>query len=322
MPAITAATRDDIRARLHDTPVAIGQLDPNGRCNAGCWYCPVKYQGNPAEFAVQMPIADLDRILGKLRAAQSIAPDFRFVYTSHYNEVLLYKDFPALLASLRRHGLATMILSNGTPLTPEKTDLILAHQDVVWGIALNIPALRPDEWTRKSGMPQRMHRLLLRNLDYLHQQGYRASIQINCATHQGWLLEHGQGDSRAQAEAILADFRARYPNFQINLQEWLSDRAGLLARHGALTHRQAAHRPIIGCAHSAEQGGRLFGWVHINARGELFLCCDDFAMDYRFGSLLERDFDQLWRSEQHIDAILAAREKLCRHCQFRIEAAA
>lgn len=322
MPAITAAIRDEIRTRLNATPIAIGQIDVNGKCNARCWYCPVKYQGNPAEFAVQMPISSLDHILGKLRTAKSIAPDFRFVYTSHYNEVLLYKAFPALLASLRRHGLATMILSNGTPLTPEKTDLILANRDVIWGIALNVPALRSDDWARKSGMPIGMHRLLLRNLDYLHQQNYRATIQINCATHQDWLLEHGQGDSRSQAETIVADFKARYPNFQINLQEWLSDRAGTLASHGALTQHQQASRPIIGCSHSADQGGRVFGWAHINARGELFLCCDDFAMNYRFGNLLEHDFDKLWHSEQHIDAILAAREKLCRRCQFRIEAPA
>jgi len=97
MNPLTATTCDEIRSRLATTPVVIGQIDVNGKCNARCWYCPVRYEGHPVDSAVQMPIADLDRIQGTLRAAGCIAADFRFLYSCHYNEVLLYRLFPALL---------------------------------------------------------------------------------------------------------------------------------------------------------------------------------------------------------------------------------
>ena len=32
------------------------QLDPNGLCNAGCWFCPVSTLGNPPHQIEQMPI--------------------------------------------------------------------------------------------------------------------------------------------------------------------------------------------------------------------------------------------------------------------------
>lgn len=317
--APTAHSRDEILTRLRDTPLRMGQIDVNGKCNAKCWYCPVKYQGNPAEFAVQMPLDRLDQILGNLRASPLIPDDLRFLYTSHYNEVLIYKHFAGLIEAFRRHGFATMILSNGTPLTPEKTDLIVANKDVVTGIALNIPALDQDDWSRKAGLPASMHRLLLRNLDYLHDQ-YPALIQINCATSEQGLLNQGIGNSKAEVERIADDFRERYPNFQVILQEWLTDRAGRLGELDVLTRKREARNRVIGCAHSFNQGSRVYGWFHINARGELFLCCDDYEMEYRFGSLLEKPFEEIWLSDVHVDAIERAQNGICLNCQFRIEA--
>lgn len=314
----TAVDRSEILARLADVPLRIGQIDVNGKCNAKCWYCPVKYEGNPGEFAVQMSPAELDAILGNLRASPLIPADFRFLYSCHYNEVLLYKHFAEMLAIFRKHRFATSILSNGTPLTPEKTDLILANKDVVWGITLNVPALDEADWAKKAGLPASRHRLLLRNLDYLHER-YPATLQINCATsHQG-MLDNAMANTPEEAEAIADAFRARYPNFRISLQQWLSDRAGKLADNAVLTHNQQARRQIIGCSHSSNEGGRVFGWVHINARSELFLCCDDFDMEYRFGNLKEQPFADAWLSEAHVDAILRSRAGICQHCQFRME---
>lgn len=316
----TAYNRDEIRARLRDTPLRIGQIDVNGKCNAKCWYCPVKYQGNPAEFAVQMPLDQLERILGNLRASPLIVPDLRFLYSCHYNEVLIYRHFAEMLGLLRRHRFATMILSNGTPLTPEKTDLIVANKDVVWGVTLNIPALDKDDWARKAGLPASMHKLLLRNLDYLHDK-YPALIQINSATSEQGLLNQGIGNSKAEGEKIANDFRERYPKFQVRLQEWLSDRAGKLEALDVLTRKKAVRNRVVGCSHSVNQGSRVYGWFHINAKGELFLCCDDYEMEYRFGNLLDKPFKDIWLSDEHVEAIERAQNGLCLNCQFRVEAA-
>jgi radical SAM protein with 4Fe4S-binding SPASM domain len=318
---ITAVDRDEIRTRLLATTLRMGQIDVNGKCNAKCWYCPVKYQGNPKEFAVQMPLDKLDHILGNLRASPLIPSEFRFLYSCHYNEVLLYQHFEEMLPLFRRHGFATMILSNGTPLTPQKTDLIVANKDVILGVALNIPALDRDDWSRKVGLPISMHKLLLRNLDYLHEK-YPATIQINCDISPLGQMDKGMVTSKKDADAIAAAFKARYPKFRISLLERLSDRAGRLEEHAVLTRHNKAQGRVIGCAHSgAKDGGRVFGWVHINAKGDLFLCCDDYEMKYCFGNLLTESFEDAWMSDKHIEIISSAFSAICRNCQFRIEEA-
>ncbi len=95
---IIARNRDEIHKALKESPLRLGQIDVNGTCNAKCWYCPVKYEGNPADFKVQMSLEQLDHILGNLRSSPLIPPSFKFLYSSHYNETLIV---PALVLNLR-----------------------------------------------------------------------------------------------------------------------------------------------------------------------------------------------------------------------------
>jgi hypothetical protein len=165
-----------------------------------------------------------------------------------------------------------MILSNGTPLTPKKTDLIVANKDVIWGVTLNIPALEQDDWSRKVGLPVSMHKILLRNLDYLHEK-YPATIQVNIDINKVGLMENSFINTKEEANSIVAKFKARYPNFSIKLLERLSDRAGRLEKLAVLTRHDEARERVVGCLHSGiSNGGRVFCWIHINARGDLFLC--------------------------------------------------
>ena len=42
------------------------QLDPNGLCNAGCWFCPVSTLGNPKNQINQMDINLFDKIISEI----------------------------------------------------------------------------------------------------------------------------------------------------------------------------------------------------------------------------------------------------------------
>jgi radical SAM protein with 4Fe4S-binding SPASM domain len=313
-PAI-ARNRDEILKRLRETPLRTGQLDVNGRCNAKCWYCPVKYEGNPEAFDVQMALEELDHILGNLRASPLIPKEFWFLYTCHYNEVLLYPQLEELLGIFRKHRLCTSVLSNGTPLSPKKTDLILANSDVVRGICLNIPALEPEDWSRKAGFPVALHKGLMRNLDYLHEKG-KAHIQVNCDTTANGQLDKSMGATPEQAQSIQAAFKARFPNFTVGLNQRLSDRAGRLESLGVLARHKPIETRVIGCSHS---GSRIFEWLHITPKGDLFLCCDDYEMEYRFGNLLQDSFEKIWLSDAHVDAIARAFSDICTGCWARVD---
>ena len=388
-----ASSREEIRERLLNTPLKIGQIDVNGKCNAKCWFCPVAYEGNPEKFAVQMPIEDLDHILGNLRTSKVLPPEFEFLYTSNYNEVLMYRHFDEMIPVFRKHGFRTLILSNGTPLTPRKTDVIKAKEDVIAGICLNIPAFEQDDWTKKVGLAASVHKQLMKNLDYLHER-YAATIQINADPDQQFIMKNGFHETREDVDRIASQFRERYPNFNVYILDSLSDRAGILEKYDVLTRKSPLPvfsfgtkslqestnwstwaswrlssgidpveifdvlvrngfllasirelfgerypsnrekwmsdqvlinsgeklRNIIGCAHSASDGGRIYGWIHIAPTGDLFLCCDDYEMEFCFGNLLEKSFDDIWLSDEHVHAIERAHQSLCQGCNYRIEA--
>lgn len=307
--------RSEIRNKLETTPISMGQFDLNGKCNAKCWYCPVKYEGNPQDFAVQMSIDDLNHIFKNLRSSPIFPQEMRFMYSCNYNEVLLYTHFSELVVALKRYNFTTMILSNGTPLTPDKIDIILDNPDIFWGIALNIPAFEREEWSIKSGMNRSIHKILLSNLDYLHSKG-NAIIQVNCTTSNYELLDKGILTSDEHIKIISDGFKSRYPNFEIHVNTALSDRAGKLDKLKVLSKKAKATNQVIDCSHS---GSRVYKWLHINAKGDLFICCDDFNMQYCFGNLLKSSLEDIWFSEDHIDAIIRQQAELCVSCVYRIE---
>jgi len=72
--------------------ISMAQIDPNGLCNVGCWFCPVRYAENPLAQRTNMPIETFENIINQLMAGKGtyVAENFDFIYTAHYNEVLLY----------------------------------------------------------------------------------------------------------------------------------------------------------------------------------------------------------------------------------------
>ena len=42
------------------------QLDPNGLCNAGCWFCPVSSIGNPKDQVAQMEVELFEKIISEI----------------------------------------------------------------------------------------------------------------------------------------------------------------------------------------------------------------------------------------------------------------
>lgn len=312
----------EIKDKLQNVKLKVGQIDPNGLCNAGCWFCPVKYQGNPTEFIHQMLPADLEKLVVKIKESSILDPSFQFIYTAHYNEILLYQYFEEMLEIFRKHKIVSMILSNGTTLTPAKTDLILKYRDVILSVHLNIPSFEKEDWAKKVDMNPKLFDNLVRNLDYFHKTSpYKFSVQINNASEtSGYVDIDGIKTLAKDAESIKRSFSDRYPGATVYVSEWLIDRAGELGKkiHVIKGPRENT-KEVIGCSHSADTGNRIFGWIHINATGDLFLCCNDYQMKYRFGNLLgDKSLDEIWKSDEHANTILQAYNEICKDCTFKI----
>ena len=312
-------TKEEIKKNLLSIPINMGQIDINGLCNAQCWFCPVRYEGNPKEYVNQMTPNELASIFSNLQNSSLFPKTTRFLYTCHYNEVLLHKDFDDMMNVFRDFGFKTAILSNGTPLTPAKIDFIKANPDILTGIALNIPAIEKEDWMRKTGFEASVHKVLMRNLQYLNDNFNGASLQINSLLNGDRKLDKGIYTTHEQALAIKEQFLQLFPNIGVWIQEHLSDRAGSLTEHKVLLpYSVHSKQPVVGCNHSASSagGGRVYEWVHIGPKGDLFLCCDDYKMQYNFGNLLDKPFDEIWASDEHIAQIQKAQDEICSRCNF------
>lgn len=320
------------------------QLDPYGFCNAKCWFCPVKYRGNPDSGKETMSVELLEKIIndimGERRADGLVNLNFGGFYTAHYNEILLYKHFEDLLKICKKHNLCFMVLSNGVPLTPEKVDLIVEYSGVVNGICLNIPAFEPELWSKRSGISISQFDKLIRNINYAREklphmvQNKSFSIQINGA-HEGSFVERGgwldkgpdfpaDMDLNIQTGELQTQHnlaQSMFPNMQIFSVPSLIDRAGYL--DPVMTNKNAVvkylqkgdvNKQVVGCNNGWEVGGRPVGWIHVNANGQAFLCCNDYDMEVVVGDFKTQSLRDFWGSDHHVDKILESYNTICRNC--------
>ena len=340
---------DKIKNEFNKHKISQLQLDPYGVCNAKCWYCPVKYKGNPIEGREVMSVELLEKIIKNLidereKPAGLVSKAFNGFYTAHYNEILLYPHFEELLKLCRKYKLVTMVLSNGVPLTRDRIDILKKYQDVLSGICLNTPAFDAETWSKRSGINIKQFDTLIDNITYAVEQlpnmvkNKAFSIQIN-GVHDlsfgdrgGW-LEKGEQfptdiDLNVQSgELVQQEKKARelFPNVNIFTVPYLIDRAGLLDE--VITNKHAIERnlmknnqnkKVIGCGNGREVGGRPIGWVHVNATGKAFLCCNDYDMEMQFGDFKTQELKDFWGNDSHIKKIEESYNTICRNCASAI----
>jgi MoaA/NifB/PqqE/SkfB family radical SAM enzyme len=325
------------------------QLDPYGVCNARCWFCPVKYKGNPTHGKEAMKPELLRKIIENIIEEREkpdglVSKNFGGFYTGHYNEILLYPYFEELLKICQEHRLCFMVLSNGIPLTPEKVDLIVKYEGVVNGICLNIPAFDAETWSKRSGINIKQFDKLIANVHYAMGKlpnmvmNKSFSIQINGSNNNsfsdrgGWLdkgpefptdidLDPTTGELATQVKKA----RELFVGLQIFDVPSLIDRAGLLDH--IMTNKEAIKRnlqrgdetkKVVGCGNGREVGGRPIGWIHINAAGKVFLCCNDYDMEIQFGDFKIQKLKDFWGNDEHIKKIEESYNTICRGCASAI----
>jgi len=331
---------DKIRYNLRTTKITDAQIDPFGYCNAKCWFCPVRYQGNPMHAAKHMSPDLMDKVLSELHKEKFygvVSPKFDHFYTAHYNEILLYKYLDEMLYLCKCYGFKTMILSNGINLTEEKVELLKKHKDVISGINLNIPAFEDGLWQERSGIKryliEDLHSAVRRTMEAFPEYTANGafSIGVNCpnflSQHDkgGWMellenapdidLDPHTGELAKQVELG----RKLFPGLNVYPVESLVDRAAILEQHKIISNRktmekvwQSQGKTVVGCSNG--QQGRLYGYLHINALGEAFLCCNDYDIEYTFGNLKDKTLREIWLSENHIDMLNRALKTICTAC--------
>jgi len=283
------------------------QLDLNGYCNANCWYCPVRYE--PLPKYTNMSIKNVEIILDKISKYQ----DNVFIYTSHYNEILLYPYLEDFFKLLKERKILTMILSNGINISPKKLDLLIKYSDVIGGLNLNIPTIDKESWINQVGLNKKEYNKLIINLDNIHKnfkEEFPLSIGMNGISKKwvnGWMGKMAKfpeyiNDNTLNEEFI--KFKEKYPKFSIFKSSWLIDRNNLLEkneiyslRYGNLIQNKKSNTKIIGCTNT---GNRFDEWLHINSFGNVFI--------------LEQSLEEIWNSDKRQEIIKKAKNNICQTC--------
>ena len=307
--------------------IKLVQLDPNGLCNLGCWFCPVAYEENPVIGRGTMPIETIRSIIEQLQkgVGDFVDPSFSFIYTAHYNEVLLYKNFKEMLDLFREYGLRTMVLTNGSPLTKDKMDIIKEYSDVVDVIHFNTPSADAATWAKMTGKPEKMHQRVMDNIRYAidnfpHQ---RVTMQVNGIneTSLGYMEllpnapEIDLDDNTGDTATAVKQMREAFPEINITPNTALVDRAGYLDTRGIMKNQITGKGKVVGCNN---MGSRPDTWIHINANGAVFICCNDYDFETVFGNVNEKPIKEIWESQERQDMIKHSYETLCTTCVHAI----
>jgi hypothetical protein len=326
---------DEIKATLKSTQISAAQIDPFGYCNAKCWFCPVRYESNPDSGKKQMPPELLEKILSNLVSERSglVSPAFAYFYTAHYNEVLLYKYFEELCQLAVKYNLHHMILSNGTTLTKDRVDTILKYSTNVAGICLNIPSFRRSEWSAFTGFHEDKFDMLVENINYAIAtlkplvETKRISIQINgvntdFVNYVGSLGPDAPPFDLTDTGTLFqnkAIGEKLFPTLPVYTQPSLVDRAGLMPLN-VLTNTKLINRMkenktrVTGCTNGMGDKGRPFSWLHVNATGKVFLCCNDYSMTHEIGDLSTQTLRDFWGTDAHAELIDRAFNDICTKC--------
>ena len=305
-------------------------IDPNGVCNAKCWFCPVAYLGNPKENRGTMSIETMESILKQIDEGRGdfVDPSIDIINNPiHYNETLLYPYFEEMLALHRKYNIKMFLFSNGVNLTPEKSDLIKSYKDVVTDIILNVPSIEREQWSQFTGFNSKIFDKLVTNLQYANNtlypdfKGEQLMILVNGISpdakieNGGWMevLENAPFYSDDDHKKIVEKMQSMLPNIMVLLRNNLSDRTNILSELKIISNQSAIkerqHGNVVGCGFNYPDE-ELF----VSATGNVYLCCADFNYETVYENINSKPIRDIWFGQDRQDAIKKAYNGVCRGC--------
>lgn len=312
------------------------QIDPFGYCNAKCWFCPVAYKPMPAHTSKHMNPDLFEKIIQNMIYEKEkfdgiVSSSFNHFYTAHYNEVLLYKYLEEMLQTAQKYNLKTSILSNGTNFTEKKIEILKKYKNTIAGVYLNIPAFEEDLWKERSGIKNKSFEDLRKNVlnlmkafpEMVKEKKICVGVNIpnqesveslTLGTNAPIIDTSRYGESFKQIEIA----EKMFDGLTIYSSPNLTDRSGFLSKEKVIDNNKLiqinkySKKEITDC--NLGENGRLYGWLHVNALGETFICCNDYDYDYVFGSLVDKGLSEIWFSEEHIKTIARSLKTMCKKC--------
>jgi len=310
-------------------------IDPNGLCNAKCWFCPVAYVGNPKNNIGTMSIETMEDIFKQLDKGRGDWVNENIYNTPiHFNEVLLYPYFEEMLKLHEKYNIKLGIYTNGVNLTKEKTNLIKKYKHVVNQVILNIPSLNQEQWAKFTGFNIKIFPKLIENLKYAEQEFFNIYssndfyIMANGINEKSLFQNGGTIDILEMAPHydmdldtgtlanIVKEMQEMFPKINIWGRNNLGDRTGVLEELKIISYQNAINTKssgkVIGC--SAKFDDRLY----ISATGNVYICCVDFNYETVYANIKDKTIKEIWTGNERKLALKKAYGTLCSECIYGI----
>jgi hypothetical protein len=235
-------------------------LEAHTVCNQACYFCPVSVAPREAHF---MATEQYESIVRQLK---EFASTIEAVFMISYNEPTVDKRFVDQVRVIREAGLPPAVLTNGTGLTRDRVDAIVALGGLRF-LSVNLSTLDRERYRHDRGGDHLAR--VLSNLEYAKDLPLAQQMDM---------VVLGTGNEHHQRDFV--EIRERFAGSRFDVKSFVvNDRAGYLqiglkARHGS--------RKLCGCDHV---GSRPLQHLHINPHGLCILCCQDYDESVVVGDL-------------------------------------
>ncbi len=236
------------------------------QCNGRCSFCPVGLDPLPKSTMSQ---SAFDKILSRLPSE-----NIDWVSLNHYNEPLLDPGIIDKVRSLKKFGFKLRLFTNGVLLKQEKIEELskIGNTQLV---VVNLPTLQPSQYRRLMGMSYKP--AIKNHLLHLIKKRIPTEICINNSLSEAH-------NTREELEDFFRSNHTPPPRIIINNTH---DRAGLIKEEFLIKSKAPTH----GCR-------RFFTQLNISVDGDIFMCCQDYYQESKFGNLLEEDLTTILTSEK------------------------
>lgn len=276
-------------------------LEAHTVCNQSCYFCPVSVAPRESHF---MPTEMYERIV---RQIAELGEPIEAVFMISYNEPTLDTRFVDQVRAIREAGLPPAALTNGTGLTPERIDALVAMGGLRF-LSINLSTLDRDRYRADRGGDHL--RQVLRNLDYAKDR--RVADDMHIVVLGTGDDVHRRDFEEMQARFAGSRFEVRY--FEVN------DRAGYLEIGLKAAGRE---KRLGGCEH---MGSRPLHHLHVNPYGQCILCCQDYNETVVVGDLSRQSVaevltgDDFARARRWVYGLEDAPDDfICHNCKFALK---
>ncbi len=275
-------------------------LEAHTVCNQSCYFCPVSVAPRKAYF---MPTETYERIVGELA---DLGEPIEAVFMISYNEPTVDRRFLDQVRTIKDAGLPPSTLTNGTGLTPERSDALVEMGGLRY-LSINISTL--DRQSYKDDRGRDHLRRVLNNLDYAKDKPVGEDMHI---------VVLGTGDETHKQN--FEELQERFAGSRFDVRYWVAnDRAGYL--QVGLKARHDGTR-LGGCEH---MGSRPIHHLHITPRAKVILCCQDYNEATEIGDLSLSSVrevlvgDEFARARRQVYGLEDAPDDfICHNCKFAL----